>query len=163
MAKKRGGLYVWRVDKPHALIGLPLIGRHFGYLGMTNSYYFRAQQHLAGSTKYGAAAARWSDLRPKCYKILPLPDFILHGRYRRRITFALETIAIWLLCPVYNDKQQPPYNLRKISKRSAAAQREARDKLGRTAKTGRALLRYACWALLLSLAAFTYTQLNGGN
>ena len=98
MSKRKGagGLYVWRVDKPHALLGWPIIGRHFGYGGMTNSFYHRELQHLAGSVKYGRLPAYWSDLRPKCYRI-PLPNFILHGHYRRKITFALETLLIGVL------------------------------------------------------------------
>lgn len=156
MSKKRGGLYVWRADKPHAVIGLPIIGRHFVYGGMTNSYYHREKQHLQGSVTYGTVSARWSDLRPKCYRILPLPSFILHGRYRRRITFALETLMIWLLCPVYNHTQQPPWNLRKISRAKAAAQRAARDELGGVAVLGRAFIRWVFWATCITLAVLIW-------
>jgi hypothetical protein len=165
VTKKRGGLYVWRVDKPHALIGLPFIGRHFGYCGMTNSYYFREKQQLYGSEKYGTAAYSWSDLRPKRYKILPLPDSLLKSNHkvRRRLVKALETGLIKITCPVYNDTQQPFWNLRKISKSKAAAQRAARDSLGRGAKVGRAALRYAYWATVITLAVFTWMQFEQGS
>jgi hypothetical protein len=154
VAKYKGGLYVFRVDKPHALIGLPLLGRHFGYGGMTNSYYFREKQHLEGSTKYDTVAQSWSDLRPKCYRILPLPAWLLHSRnkWRRRFVRFLETIMIGVLCPVYNDTQQAPWNIRKISKVKARAQRAARDELGMWAKVGKAVLRWLLWLGVLALA-----------
>ena len=160
MTKHKGGLYAWRVDKPHALIGLPFVGRHWGYGGMSNNYYLRGQQHLEGSTKYGAPRASWSDLRPKCYRILPLPDSLLRSnhRLRRRFVRALETVMIWLLCPVYNDTQQPPYNLRKISRAKAAAMRANRDRYGAAEKVMRAGVRFAFWATVASLLMIGFTQ-----
>lgn len=157
MSKRRGGLYVWRTDKPHAFLGLPIIGRHFAYAGMTNSYYHREQQHLGGSVKYGTTAARWSDLRPKCYRI-PLPDFILHGHYRRKITKALETVLIWTVCPVYNDTQQAPYNLRKISRTKAAAQRDLRDQYGVAYRAVKGATRWAVWAALIALVTYVWME-----
>lgn len=161
MTKRKGGLYAWRTDKPHAVIGLPFIGRHWSYCGMTNSYYFRGKQHLEGSTKYGAPAANWSDLRPKCYRILPLPDFILHGKYRRRVTFALETVMIWVLCPVYNDTQQAPYNLRKVSRARAARERARRDELGRAYRMAKAFLRALVQLSLAVIAVVIYANTKG--
>jgi len=152
MSKRAGGLYVWRTDKPHAIIGLPIIGRHFAYAGMTNSYYWREQQQLKGSVKYGTAPYSWSDLRPKRYKVLPLHPFWTHGRHRRKVMKALETLLIWVLCPVYNDTQQAPYNLRRISRRSAAAQRVARDELGIAARYAKAFLRLCVWVMLIIAA-----------
>lgn len=163
MTKHKGGLYVWRVDKPHAFLGLPFVGRHFGYGGMTNNYYFRAQQHLTGSVRYDAAPARWSDLRPKCYKVLPLPAHLLKSRnkWRRRFVRLLETVMIWLLCPVYNDTQQPPYNIRKISKAKAAAQRAARDELGRAAVITKAFLRGLAQFSMVFVLVYAYGMTEG--
>lgn len=153
MSKHKGGLYVWRCDKPHAVIGLPMIGRHFGYGGMTNSYYWRGKQQLEGSVKYGTVPYSWSDLRPKRYKVLPLPGWLLHSRNKwgRRFVRLLETVMIGLLCPVYNDTQQAPWNLRKISKAKARAQRAARDRMGKAAIVGRAFVRWAFWAAAIAL------------
>lgn len=160
MAKYRGGLYVWRVDKPHAIIGLPFIGRHFGYGGMTNSYYWRGKQQLEGSEKYGTAAYSWSDLRPKRYKILPLPACLLDSKHkwRRRLVKGLETVMIGLLCPVYNLDQQAPWNLRKISKSKALAQRKARDELGKTAKLARFIARMGFWLVLVTIASVGFAK-----
>jgi hypothetical protein len=151
MTKHQGGLYVWRVDKPHAVIGLPLIGRHFGYCGMTNSYYWREKQQLEGSVKYGTTPYSWSDLRPKRYKVLPLPAHLLNSKHRirRRFVKGLETCLIGITCPVYNDTQQPPWNIRKISKAKAAAQRAARDELGGVVVMGKAIIRWSFWLVLL--------------
>ena len=163
MSKYKGGLYVWRVDKPHAFLGLPFVGRHFGYAGMTNSYYFRAQQHLNGSVRYGTVPARWSDLRPKCYHILPLPDWLLKSKnkWRRRFVRLLETIMIGLLCPVYNETQQAPWNIRKISKAKAAAQRAARDELGRAAVLAKAFIRSVVQILMMSVLIAGYGLTEG--
>jgi len=150
MSRRKGGLYVWRVNKPHALLGWPIIGRHFGYAGMTNSFYHREKQHLEGSMTYGKVSARWSDLRPKVYRI-PLPNFILHGRYRRKVTFALETLMIAVLCPVYNVKQQPPWNFRKIPPARAYAMRAARDSYGRGWKIICSIMRWTVNAVVISV------------
>lgn len=150
MSKARGGLYGWRVNKPHALIGLPLIGRRWGYVGMTNSYSARSSQHLYGSVTYGQPPASWADLRPRCYRILPLPAFITHGKYRRRIMKGLETVAIGILCPTYNVQQQAPWNLRRVSKRRALADRELRDSLGLSLRLMRSVVRLLFFAFLLA-------------
>lgn len=161
MSKWRGGLYVWRVNKPHAFIGLPFIGRHFGYAGMTNSYYWRGKQQLEGSEKYGTAAYSWSDLRPKRYRI-PLPDSLLKSNHkiRRRLVRALETGLIGITCPVYNDAQQAPWNLRKISKRKAKEQRALRDQYGvgyRALKSG---ARWLVYAALIALAIYVWMEVR---
>jgi len=163
MSKYKGGLYVWRVDKPHAFLGLPFVGRHFGYAGMTNSYYFRAQQHLTGSTKYGAVRAPWSDLRPKCYRVLPLPANLLKSKnkWRRRLVKGMETCLIAVTCPVYNDTQQAPWNIRKISKAKAAAQRAARDELGRAAVLAKAFIRSVVQILMVSVLIAGYGLTEG--
>jgi hypothetical protein len=140
-----------------ALLAVLFSGRHNGYAGLTNSFYFRGQQHLGGSFVYGKAPASWSDLDPKCYRI-PLPDFIARkGRvFRGRWTLeTLEWLLIWLTFPAYNVEKQPPYNLRKIGKRKAEQQRWARQKSGLKVNVGRVLTR---WALaLIVFAGLIYT------
>lgn len=154
MSKARGGLYAARVDKPHALIGLPLIGRRWGYVGMSNSYRAREEQHRNGSVTYGRPPASWSDLRPRFYRILPLPAIITHGKYRRRIMKGLETVAIAILCPVYNVTQQAPWNMRRVSKKRALAERARRDMLGFSYRLVRATLRLLFWAVMVALFVF---------
>lgn len=133
----RGGLYLWRTRKPWAVFGLPIIGRHFGYGGRTSSFYHREGQHLGqerngGSAKMKDASkeASWSDLSPKCYRI-PFPDWMSATPWRRKnLVEPLETVLIALTCPVYNVDQQPPWNLRKIDRKTAAKQRAYRDAAG---------------------------------
>lgn len=144
----RGGIYAWRTRKPWALLGLPLIGRHWGYVGMTNSYSARQGQHLRGSITYGTRDALWSDLSPRCYRILPLPAFILHGRHRRKVTLLIETLMIWLLCPVYNVRQQAVWNVRRRSKVRAARERAARDQIGFVLRIPWFVARMLLWGLL---------------
>ena len=152
----RGGLYVWRTDKPHAWLGLPIIGRHFAYGGMTNSYSAREGQHLRGSVTYGSAPASWSDLRPKCYRLLPLPRVITHGKHRRKIMKALETLMIYALCPVYNVTQQPPWNLRKVSRARAVRERARRDDLGIGYRFARWALRMLAYIAVISGVIYFY-------
>jgi hypothetical protein len=156
-ATARGGLYLWRVRKPHAVLGLPFIGRHFGYGGMTNSYSCRELEHLTGRSPRLRPAqyklpASWSDLEPKCYRVLPLPDSWTEGSeptLGRQVTKALETVLIGLACPVYNDKQQPPWNVRKISRARAARMRAERDAVGRKWSAGaRLVVRCLIYALV---------------
>lgn len=151
----RGGLYVARTDKPHAFLGLPIIGRHTGYVGMSNSFKIREGQHRNGSVTYGTTPASWSDLRPKFYRI-PLPRFILHGKHRRKVTKALETLLIYALCPRYNVAQQPPWNVRKTSRASAARERARRDMLGVGYRITRWALRMLVWVVIIGVAIGVY-------
>jgi hypothetical protein len=153
MSRKRGGIYIFRCDKPGAVLGLPFIGRHNAYTGMTNSYYHRERQHLYGSSVYGAAVKPWADLRPKFYRILPLPEFLTHEKIiGRRLMWLIETAFIWLTLPVYNVRQQAPWNLRRISPRRADAQRIARMRHGLTYKAARTVARGLAALLLWSVA-----------
>lgn len=117
---KRQGVYVWRVRKPHAVFGLPFIGRHFGYLGQSSSFYHRDRQHEGKDSRHPAAS--WSDLEPRVYR---LPCLFPQWRWSRELS---ESAWTWLLCPVYPERKQPPWNLRKISRIRAANMREARDR-----------------------------------
>lgn len=134
-----------------ALLVLPFSGRHNAYVGLTNSFFHRKNQHLLGDVLYGAAAKPWSDLAPRFYKLLPLPRWVTHKGviFRGRWTLELfETLTIWLCFPVYNVKKQPPYNWRKISLSKARDQRWARQQSGLKTNVGRALAR---WALAFSV------------
>lgn len=151
--KPRGGLYLWRTRKPHAPLGLPIIGRHNGYGGMTNSFARRGGEHLNGTARYEVArpAASWSDLDPKCYRI-PISDWWFGGDVRRGCVKLAETLFLAVTCCVYNDKQQPPWNFRKISRRRAAALRAQRDALGSITFTARFVARLFVYTMLITVA-----------
>ena len=151
MSKWRGGIYLIRCDKPGAVLGLPFIGRHNAYAGMTNSYYHRERQHLYGSSVYSTSAKPWSDLRPKFYRVLPLPHFLTHEKIiGRRLMWLIETCAIVLTLPVYNVRQQAPWNLRRIKPHRADAQRIARMRYGHGYRIMRTLARGLVSLLLWS-------------
>lgn len=153
MSRKRGGIYLIRCDKPGAVLGLPFIGRHNGYTGMTNSYFHRERQHLYGSSVYGVGPKSFSDLHPKFYRILPLPEFLTHEKLiGRRLMKLIETLAIWLTIPVYNVSQQAPWNLRRIKPHRADAQRIARMRHGLRYRMTRTLARGIAMLLLVSVA-----------
>ncbi len=116
------GCYAWRTRKPHAPLGLPVIGRHTAYVGQTSSRWHRDRQHLSGDARYGSLPAPWSDLAPKRY---PLPCLFPQWRWSRELS---EWAWTWILCPVYPVKKQPPWNLRRIGRDRAARQRAARDR-----------------------------------
>lgn len=151
MGKSKGGIYLIRTRKPHAVLGLPIIGRHNGYVGLTSSYYHRERQHLLGGGVYNARRKDWADLEPKFYRLLPLPNW-------RWLLELAEWVAIGLLLPVYNVKKQAPWNVRRISPRKAESQAWGRAKRGPLDYLWRAAVR---WALYLSVVALaTYVYLN---
>lgn len=117
---RTAGCYVWRTRKPGAPLGLPIIGRHFGYVGETGSRYHRDRQHIHGGGRYGAVAKPWADLAPRCY---PLPCLFPRWKWGRKIQ---EWFWIKLLLPVYNDKHNRS-NPRRIKLGRQEAQRWARD------------------------------------
>ena len=147
MSKHKGGIYLIRCRKPGAFLGLPLLGRHTAYVGMTNSYYHRERQHFHGDTHWGSAPKPWADLKPKFYKIIPLPNvrFLMH---------IVEAVMIWLLCPVYNVQLQPPYNLRRCTSTKARSQRWARDQLGIGYKIMRTAVRGALLLAVLGVVGY---------
>ena len=149
--KWRGGAYVYRTRKPHAVLGLPVIGRHFGYVGESNDFDRREGEHLRGSTRYATpvAAKPWADLAPKCYRI-PLPD----SRWLRR---ALEWLLIKLLMPVYNVKMNMT-NPRRIRPWTAQEQRRRRDEKGIGYKVGVSLVRWVTLAAVAGLAFWAVTR-----
>lgn len=140
-----------------ALPGVLLSGRHNAYAGMTNSYYHRERQHLYGSSHYGSAAKPFADLHPKFYKIMPLGEFLTKEKLiGRRIMQLIETAWIWATLPVYNVKQQAPWNLRKISSRTADAQRIRRMQHPLGYKILRAAGRFVVMGALLFVVGGTF-------
>ncbi len=136
-------------------------GRHNAYVGLTNSYYHRKNQHLYGDVRWAAAPKPWADLAPKFYRIWPLPDAITHkgAVFRGRwILETLELLLIWLLIPVYNRQKQAPWNLRQISAASAQRQRWAREQLGWGYRLMRTVLRGGLALVLIGGAAWAVTR-----
>jgi hypothetical protein len=150
MKTRRGGVYVIRTRKPSAVLGLPLIGRHVGYVGLTNSFIRRKKQHLEGDRRYNVSAKDWADLAPRFYPLIPLPDW-------RWLLELVESLVIWALCPVYNVQKQAPWNLRKIQPSRARAQRVLRDSMGLTYRLGRSALRLLLLAGLVALALYVWS------
>ncbi len=146
------GLYVHRTRKPHAFLGLPIIGRHTAYVGETSSRYYRDRQHRYGGGTYGAIAKSYTDLDLKIY---PLPCLFPGWKWARKVQ---EKFWILLLLPVYN-VQWNKANPRRISPRQAESMRWARDaargKLGVGVNLGRAVVRWALLLMVLTGAGWT--------
>lgn len=118
-----GEVYAYRTRKSHAVLGVPFLGWHWGYVGQTRNPKARHGEHLNGGGRYGKAAAAWSDLKPRRFVIFRMrrcPQWLLNF---------VEFLAIRLLCPVYNEKLNRG-NPRRISRRRALRQRFMRDRLG---------------------------------
>jgi hypothetical protein len=133
---------VWRTRKPHAFLGLPVIGRHTAYVGETGSRYFRDRQHRYGDSRYQAAGKPWSDLKPKVY---PLPCLFPASPTARKIQ---EKLWIWLLLPVYNVEWNTK-NPRRITPMKAQQQRWWREE-HKAVQRGAAAVR-AALALALTV------------
>lgn len=113
------GVYIFRTRRPGLLGKVPLIGRHFAYVGMSRHVRSRKSQHLDGSVRYNTPAKPWTDLKPTWYFVaMPwAPNWVL---------LSAETLIIALLWPVYNH-QKNLWNPRRIPLRSAKRQRGSRD------------------------------------
>jgi hypothetical protein len=141
---RKRGLYVWRTRKPHAFLGLPIIGRHFAYTGMTGNRLNRDRQHLFG-TAYDPPAP-WSDLSPKPY---PLPCLLPGWEFARKVQ---EKLWILILFPVYNVHWNT-HNPRRITRSYAYTLKQRRQAGGRRFNMSLALARaplsagliYALW------------------
>lgn len=150
MSWRERGVYVWRCDKPYAVFGLPIIGRHFAYVGQSNNFRRRDREHLFGSLAYEAQVLPkpWSDLRPKRYAVPVLfPGW-------RRARLAQEWLMIKLLLPVY-PVQHNRTNPRRITPARARAQRTMRDRKG-SQRLIVGALRSATW---ISLWASIFTMI----
>lgn len=114
-------IYAYRTRKPGAVWGLPLVGRHWAYVGRTNDLARRHQEHILGGGMYDAVAKPWADLEPRLYVIRP------KKRRREWTTNFLEWFFIWLLLPVYNVSMNAG-NPRRIRRAEQLRQRAARDR-----------------------------------
>lgn len=106
----KGGVYVYRTRKPGARYNLPILSRHFGYVGQTSSFWHRHRQH--SETK------PWADLDPRCYRI-GLPRW-------KWLRLTVEALLIWTLLPVYN-VQRNRANPRRITPVEARRHRYLRN------------------------------------
>lgn len=125
MASSKGlnwpGVYVFRTRRPGLLGRIPLLGRHWAYVGQSKHVHSRKRTHLEGSFRYNTFPKDWSDLKPSWYWI-PLPPF-------KWILLTVETLLICLLWPVYNH-QKNLWNPRRIPLKTAKRQRAQRDVIG---------------------------------
>lgn len=144
--KTREEIYAYRTDKPHAPLGLPIIGRHWGYAGRTNNPDRRHLEHTVGGGPYNHGQKSWADLRPR--------RFVIFGMKLRMelTTHLLEWLTIKMLFPVYNVHMNRT-NPRRITPRAQVSQRFARDQFGTTARAGRLGFR---WVLLLAAIGLPY-------
>ena len=118
-----GAVYAYRTRKPGALWGLPLLGRHWGYVGQTRNLKARHREHMEGGGRYQCIPKEWADLEPRRYVLFRMehcPQWLLD---------LVEVVAIRLLAPVYN-VQHNRGNLRRIRPSVARLQRAARDGAG---------------------------------
>jgi hypothetical protein len=91
-------VYGYRTRKPGAILGLPIIGRHWGYVGQTRRPAVRHLEHMTGRGRYNKGPANWADLDPERYVLFSLnhfPQWMLNG---------VELFFIFILLPVYNHK-----------------------------------------------------------
>jgi len=150
MKRMAGGIYLFRTNKPYAILGVPLLGRHNGYVGQSKVYRLRWGQHVAGGGKYKNVAKLWSDLDPEPWRILPLPAWLF-----LRAPWAvdsLEALCILLTAPVYN-VQLNGWNPRRIPPARLRRQRAWRDRAPLLLRISVLLLRLL---VKLQLLVFVY-------
>jgi hypothetical protein len=134
-SNSRAGVYVYRTRKPGAPFGLPIIGRHFAYVGQSKRLDIRHRQHSGKPLpwdRYASTGQPWSDLNPVCYR-LRLPPW-------RWLLLLVEALLIGLLWPVYNIKLNK-HNPRRITAYRAIQMRATRDALARHAGPTQLLAR----------------------
>ncbi len=110
-------MYAYRTRRPSGL------GRHWGYVGQTSSFWHRHRQHCGLETLTAGdwpprSGQPWADLDPRCYRI-PLPNW-------KWLRLTVETLLIAVLWPVYN-VQKNRWNPRRITPAHARAQRFDRN------------------------------------
>lgn len=118
-----GTVYAYRTRKPGAVLGLPVLGRHWGYVGQTRNPDARHGEHMRGGGRYGGLPASWSDLDPKRYVLIKVP------MCPQWLLLTLEAFFILILQPVYN-VQRNKINLRRIGPARARRARVRRDVTG---------------------------------
>lgn len=154
--RRRGGVYLWRVDHH-----INRARRVNGYVGETVSFHFRSRQHM-GTSHYAVEGGKrvatavkvpsqpWSDLRPKMYKIIPLPWWLCWKWVLR----PLETLAILVLWPRYNDAKNR-WNPRRITTEAARVARMERDN-GWVVQRYRIVLAHLVRTVSLSIGAVVF-------
>lgn len=138
------GVYVFRGRRPGLFGRVPLIGRHFLYVGMSTRVRSRYSEHLFGSMKYNALPKPWADRKVTWYYV-PLPPW-------KPLLLTVETLLIVCLWPVYNS-QKNLWNPRRIPLQSARRQRAQRDLIGWSFN-----IRPAHPVLALVLTGIAYTK-----
>lgn len=153
----KGGIYLARTNKPYSIFGMPLIGRHNGYTGQSNTYKLRWPQHVQGGGKFKSTAKPWSDLDPEFHRILPLPAWLfLHAP---KVVNFLEGVCIVLTAPVYNVELNK-WNPRRISVEKQKKQRAWRNGTVGWWRIGAAVLvsSLRCSLLLLLLLPILHAK-----
>lgn len=119
--RRQGGVYLVRVDHH-----IDRTRRVTGYVGETVNFYLRERQHLGtsrfdpltgkanGTVTYRTKAQPWADLRPRFYKLIPLPWWLCWKWVLR----PLETLVILATFPIYNDAKNK-WNPRRIRRTDA--------------------------------------------
>lgn len=120
--KPGGGVYAYRTRKPGALLRIPFLSFHWGYVGQTNSFRHRHAQHTEGGGTYNSRAKPWSDLDPRCVIRIGLPNW----KWLRLVVEQALILAVW---PVYNH-QGNKWNPRRVPLSTQERQRHARDRRG---------------------------------
>lgn len=137
------GVYIFRTRRPGLFGRVPVVGRHFAYVGESGHVRFRRSVHLKGSVKYNSFPKPWTDLKPSWY-FIPLPFF------PKVALRAVETLLIALLWPVYNH-QKNLWNPRRIPLTAAKRQRGSRDVCGWSFN-----FRFAHLFLWIAVTVLTY-------
>jgi hypothetical protein len=115
------GVYVFRGQRPGLFGRIPLIGRHFLYVGESAHVRSRYDQHMNGSVRYNQFPKPWAGLKPTWYYI-PLPPW-------KPLRLTVETLLIAGLWPVYNH-QKNLWNPRRIPLKTASRQAAQRAAIG---------------------------------
>lgn len=144
-----------------ALLLFTLSGRHFAYVGETVSFVDRHGEHMAGGGRWKKGAASWSDLDARRVMTLPLPNrdrFVFGFRVfsAKRLLRTIETLLIFFLAPVYNEKKNT-LNLRRIPRNSARRMRARRDR--RRVRLN--VLNFRAGHLLVIVALAITAHMNG--
>jgi hypothetical protein len=144
-------IYAYRTRKPHGF-GLPVVGRHWAYVGRTSVPHLRHSEHMVGGGKWRAKPKPWADLEPRRFVIC---------RKKRRMeitTHFLEWFWIKVLMPVYNVSMNRT-NPRRIKPWTQAAQRAHRNQYGQAAAVVPAVLKLSALSVV-ALAVLALVQMG---
>jgi hypothetical protein len=142
-----GGVYAYRTRKPNARFRIPILSYHWAYVGQTSSFWHRDRQHMGTTTNSLVPAKPWADLEPRVYR-LTLPNWLW-------LRLTVETLAILVLWPVYNDRKNR-WNPRRVPIVAAIAARARRDAGHRDT-----IIWPFGWSVVLILVALLAGHLGG--